>query len=60
MLSNETMWVTAAREAPGTLGFMAPELMDCTQKTVTKESDIYALAMTLAVRALDFRADSTD
>ena len=50
MLSEETMWVTPATSAPGTVQYMAPELLDGTQVTVTKESDIYAFASTVVVR----------
>lgn len=31
MLSEETMWVTPATSAPGTVQYMAPELLDGTQ-----------------------------
>jgi serine/threonine protein kinase len=51
MLSDDTLWVTSALEAPGTIHWMAPELFQNTQLTVTRQSDIYALAITIVVRS---------
>lgn len=52
MLSDESLWVTTANQAGGTVRWMAPELLNGQQDTVTKESDIYALAMTFLVMFL--------
>jgi serine/threonine protein kinase len=51
VLADETLWVTNATKAPGTARWMAPELLDQSQSTVTISSDIYAFAMTSYVRA---------
>lgn len=51
MLTDETLshWITSAAVAPGTIGRMAPELLNGVQTTLTKETDVYALAMTIVV-----------
>jgi serine/threonine protein kinase len=49
MLIDETLWVTETKQADGTIRWMAPELLSGSQGTVTKESDIFALAMTFHV-----------
>jgi len=49
MLEEDPIWIISATSAPGTGRYKAPELMDRTQKTVSKEGDIYAYAMTCFV-----------
>jgi len=46
MDADGSIWVTAASQAPGTIRFMAPELLNGSQPTVTNEGDIYAYGMT--------------
>ncbi|KIL54736.1 hypothetical protein M378DRAFT_174103 [Amanita muscaria Koide BX008] len=45
-LIDSTLWRTTATQAGGSLRWMSPELMTGKQCTPTKESDIYAYAMT--------------
>ncbi|KIL63820.1 hypothetical protein M378DRAFT_164009 [Amanita muscaria Koide BX008] len=45
-LIDNTLWKTTATHAVGTVRWMAPELMNGDASTPTKESDIYAYAMT--------------
>ncbi|KAM6489441.1 Protein kinase-like domain containing protein [Amanita muscaria] len=45
-LTDSTLWKTTATQAGGTLRWMSPELMTGKQSIPTKESDIYAYAMT--------------
>lgn len=49
VLSDGSLWVTTAMQSGGTTRWMSPELLEGTQITVTKESDIYAFAMTVLV-----------
>lgn len=53
MLSDESFFLSSASQARGTARWMAPELIDGRQHTVTKESDIYAYALTIWVRFHD-------
>lgn len=48
-MSEDTLWDTSATQAAGSLRWSAPELLRAEQKHVTKESDIYAYAMTCFV-----------
>jgi len=46
MLCNQSLWVTAATHAAGTVRWMSPELINGSSATSTKESDVYAFGMT--------------
>ncbi|KAM6502879.1 kinase-like protein, partial [Amanita muscaria] len=62
-LTDNTLWKTTATQAGGTLRWMAPELMDGDASTPTKESDIYAYAMTcyeILSRDVPFKSVSND
>jgi serine/threonine protein kinase len=50
MMEDSTLWNTTASVAKGTIRWMAPELLDGTVQTVTKEADIWAFGMTAYVR----------
>ncbi|KAM6502855.1 Protein kinase-like domain containing protein [Amanita muscaria] len=45
-LNDSTLWTTVATQTRGSLRWMSPELMTGKQSTPTKESDIYAYAVT--------------
>ena len=48
MLGNESIWITSARQASGTVRWMAPELLDGETTVVgTTASDVYAFGMTV-------------
>ncbi len=49
MIDEATLWDSAPTSARETIRWMAPELLNCTQKTVTMEADMYAFAMTCLV-----------
>jgi serine/threonine protein kinase len=49
MLENQTLWRTTAEAAPGTLRWMAPELLEGTEVAVSRRADIYAYGMTALV-----------
>ena len=59
MNSEESLWMTTATHASGTMRWMAPELIDAYEVlTVTKASDIYALGMIAIVSlSLDSNID---
>ena len=49
MLSDASLWVTSACQAGGSARWMAPELLDGSQDTVTTQSDIWAFGMVALV-----------
>jgi serine/threonine protein kinase len=49
MVCDETLWMTSASVAPGTVRWMAPELLTGTQPTVTLASDVWAFGMSALV-----------
>jgi serine/threonine protein kinase len=49
MLEDTSLWATTASTAPGSLRWMAPELLHGHESTVTTASDVYAYAMTCLV-----------
>jgi len=52
MMLGDSLWATTATHATGTVRWMAPELLDGSSPTVTKESDVYAFGMTALVSYL--------
>lgn len=49
MLADSSLWKTLATHTPGAIRFQSPELIDASQLIVTKQSDIYAYALTCYV-----------
>jgi serine/threonine protein kinase len=46
MHEEASLWQTSATSAPGTIRYMAPELLNATASSSSKESDVYAYSMT--------------
>jgi serine/threonine protein kinase len=46
MQEEASLWQTSATSAPGTVRYMAPELLNATASGSSKESDVYAYSMT--------------
>jgi serine/threonine protein kinase len=50
MHEDVSLWQTTATTAPGTVRYMAPELLSGAASSISMESDVYAYALTSWVR----------